>query len=76
MKKIAKAVYRFFYSKWLRSDLRLWEQTIEAELQRRENHADIMRQLYWQKARVQSELDRVEGRNRVSYSFGPTLRQK
>ena len=76
MKRFLKAVWDKIMIWHLRSEIKLWDKTITAEIERHENHAEIMRQLYWQRAQHQSKLDRIIGHAAIDYSFGPTMRQR
>lgn len=74
MKSIVLWLYRRARLIQLRHDLALWKLTMREEEERHAAFDERMRRMRVECAHLQGEIDRLSGRARIDYSFGPTMK--
>ena len=73
---LIKAIIRAFQRVWLRHELHYWDQTIADEIDRFKNHTNRLCRMNIERGKIQTQLDRLTGWERVKYNHGPTMRQR
>lgn len=69
-----RRLLRWFRRVWLAHDLWHWDQMLADEQQRHDQFEARMKSWRYQRALVNAELQRLRGRTKIDYLYGPTMK--